>query len=122
MPLSTGGGREKREMTYGTKIADAVAPVSLMASATEANTGFPRCISPAFLGFVPPTTCVPGGSQFDTQLLFSSTKTDHIQLLALHGTWAADVSMALAVPLSPHSRSLLASKTLIDYFCVAIDA
>ena len=44
---------------YGTKIADAVAPVSFTASLTLANTGFPKCVSPAFLGFVPPTTFVP---------------------------------------------------------------
>jgi hypothetical protein len=44
---------------YGTKIAEAVAPVSLMASATLAKTGLPRCSEPAFLGFVPPTTFVP---------------------------------------------------------------
>lgn len=48
---------------YGTKIADAVAPVSLTASLTFANTGFPRCVSPAFLGFVPPTTFVPNPDQ-----------------------------------------------------------
>lgn len=49
-------------------MADAVAPVSLMASATLAKTGLPRCSEPAFLGFVPPTTFVPGVS---CQLLFS---------------------------------------------------
>ena len=44
---------------YGTKIAEASAPVSFTASLTLANTGFPRCVSPAFLGLVPPTTFVP---------------------------------------------------------------
>jgi hypothetical protein len=44
---------------YGTKIADAVAPASFTASATFANTGRPRCVDPAFFGFVPPTTWVP---------------------------------------------------------------
>jgi hypothetical protein len=43
----------------GTKMAEAVAPVSFMASATLAKTGLPRCSVPAFLGFVPPTTFVP---------------------------------------------------------------
>jgi len=43
----------------GTKIADAVAPASFTASATFANTGRPRCVCPAFFGFVPPTTVVP---------------------------------------------------------------
>lgn len=44
---------------YGTKMAEAVAPASLTASATVENTGRPRCVDPAFLGFVPPTTVVP---------------------------------------------------------------
>ncbi len=44
---------------YGTKIAEAVAPVSLTASDTVAKTGLPKCSCPAFLGFVPPTTLVP---------------------------------------------------------------
>ena len=48
---------------YGTKMADAVAPVSFTASLTLANTGFPKCVSPAFLGFVPPTTFVPNVRQ-----------------------------------------------------------
>lgn len=50
---------ESKKVPHGTKIADAVAPVSLIASLTLANTGFPRCVSPAFFGFVPPTTLVP---------------------------------------------------------------
>lgn len=50
---------ESENVPHGTKIADAVAPVSLIASLTLANTGFPRCVSPAFFGFVPPTTLVP---------------------------------------------------------------
>ena len=45
--------------TYGTKIAEAVAPVSRTASRTFAKTGLPRCVSPAFFGLVPPTTFVP---------------------------------------------------------------
>jgi len=48
------------KFTYGTNIAEAVAPVSLTASDTFLNTGLPRCVSPAFFGFVPPTTFVPG--------------------------------------------------------------
>jgi hypothetical protein len=40
----------------GTKIAEAVAPACFTASATLAKTGNPRCVCPAFLGFVPPTT------------------------------------------------------------------
>lgn len=50
---------DSKKASHGTKIADAVAPVSLIASATLANTGFPKCVSPAFFGFVPPTTLVP---------------------------------------------------------------
>lgn len=48
---------------HGTKIAEAVAPASFTASATVAKTGFPRCVVPAFFGFVPPTTFVPGHYQ-----------------------------------------------------------
>ena len=60
------GGIVKRgegEVAYGTKIAEAVAPVSLIASRTLAKTGLPRCVVPAFLGLVPPTTLVPGNHQ-----------------------------------------------------------
>ena len=56
MPFAATGG--------GTKIAEAVAPVCWTASRTFAKTGFPRCVSPAFLGFVPPTTLVPGMYQW----------------------------------------------------------
>jgi len=44
---------------YGVKIADAVAPTSFTASETFLKTGNPRCVVPAFFGFVPPTTLVP---------------------------------------------------------------
>ena len=46
-------------VTYGTKMPVAVAPVSFTASETLAKTGRPRCVEPAFLGLVPPTTLVP---------------------------------------------------------------
>lgn len=71
MPLAARGGLFDDEnplmnkyeyysiFAYGTKMAEASAPVSLTASLTLANTGFPRCVSPAFLGLVPPTTLVP---------------------------------------------------------------
>ena len=49
-------------VSYGTKIPVAVAPVSLTASLTFAKTGRSRCLLPAFLGFVPPTTFVPGNT------------------------------------------------------------
>ena len=71
MPLAANGGlagdqnslMNKQEyysiFAHGTKMAEASAPVSFTASLTLANTGFPRCVSPAFLGLVPPTTLVP---------------------------------------------------------------
>jgi hypothetical protein len=40
-------------------MAEAVAPVSFTASLTVAKTGRSKCVDPAFLGFVPPTTLVP---------------------------------------------------------------
>lgn len=40
-------------------MAEAVAPVSFTASLTVAKTGRSKCVVPAFLGFVPPTTLVP---------------------------------------------------------------
>lgn len=46
-------------VAYGTKSAVAVAPVCLTASETFLKTGRSRCVWPAFLGFVPPTTLVP---------------------------------------------------------------
>ena len=51
------------EIPHGTKIAEAVAPVWRTASLTSAKTGLPKCVSPAFLGFVPPTTFVPSCRQ-----------------------------------------------------------
>lgn len=72
MPFAANGGLiqclaaaigSRLRILYGTKIADAVAPVSFTASLTLANTGFPKCVSPAFLGFVPPTTFVPNARQ-----------------------------------------------------------
>lgn len=53
-------------------MAEAVAWVSRIASRTLANTGFPRCVSPAFLGFVPPTTFVPGICQSVSSNICSS--------------------------------------------------
>ena len=61
------------QATYGTNMAEAVAPVSLTASFTVAKTGFPRCVSPAFLGFVPPTTLVPCSCQLDDTSLWAKT-------------------------------------------------
>ena len=58
---------QKPRLPYGTKIPDAVAPVSLTASRTLANTGFPKCVEPAFFGFVPPTTFVPARCQLESR-------------------------------------------------------
>ena len=72
--LDTGGGKGRAMLgvswclhgsrclfgrTDGTKIHDAVAPVSLTASETLPKTGRSRWVLPAFLGLVPPTTWVP---------------------------------------------------------------
>ncbi len=43
----------------GMNTHDAVAPVASTASATEPKIGMPSTSVPAFLGFVPATTCVP---------------------------------------------------------------
>ncbi len=43
----------------GTKITDALAPVSLAARATVSNTGRSRCVVPPLPGTTPPTTLVP---------------------------------------------------------------
>jgi hypothetical protein len=77
--------------TYGTKMAEAVAPASLTASATVANTGSPKCSCPAFLGFVPPTTVVP--SDLSDKLEIKGLKLGyHNQLLVEHGIYTLEVS------------------------------
>ncbi len=43
----------------GTKITDALAPVSRTASATVLKTGQPSCVVPPLPGVTPPTTWVP---------------------------------------------------------------
>jgi len=43
----------------GTKIIDASHPVSFFASSTFLNTGSPKWVDPAFLGFTPPTIFEP---------------------------------------------------------------
>jgi hypothetical protein len=42
----------------GTKITEALAPVSIAASATVLNTGQPSCVVPPLPGVTPPTTVV----------------------------------------------------------------
>jgi hypothetical protein len=79
-------------ISYGTKIAEAVAPASLTASATLAKTGRPRCVCPAFLGFVPPTTLVPVFFIRYIQLLAILVDTYRIQWLVLRGSWTVLVS------------------------------
>jgi hypothetical protein len=68
-------------LSYGTKMAVAVAWVSLTASATFLKTGSPRCSVPAFLGFVPPTTFVPVRS---CQCFRSSRFVELLGVLAYH--------------------------------------
>ncbi|PKS11077.1 hypothetical protein jhhlp_002838 [Lomentospora prolificans] len=58
-PRGPGGVSRIEDDTNGTKMQEAVAPVSFTASETLAKTGRSRCVVPAFLGFVPPTTWVP---------------------------------------------------------------
>ena len=43
----------------GTKMTEALAPVSRTASATVLNTGQPSCVVPPLPGVTPPTTWVP---------------------------------------------------------------
>src|SRR6185503_6913216 len=43
----------------GTKITDALAPVSFTASCTVLKTGQPSCVVPPLPGVTPPTTFVP---------------------------------------------------------------
>ena len=43
----------------GTKITEALAPVSFTASCTVSNIGQPSCLVPTFPGVKPPTTVVP---------------------------------------------------------------
>ncbi len=91
IPLAATGGLKKmsiigrwqsHEHPHGTNMAEAVAPVSRTASLTFAKTGFPKCVSPAFFGFVPPTTFVPGNCQCAIYLGEGSFSQYHIQLLA----------------------------------------
>lgn len=120
-------------MAYGTKMADAVAPVSLMASATLAKTGLPRCSLPAFLGFVPPTTLVPVcACQWLLLLLLlprsgqqegASWHAYRIRLPAGRGSCCASAAwVPLCARRGIHSRPLLAGEALEEHLCVAVDA
>lgn len=120
---------------YGTKMAVAVAPVSLMPCSTLAKTGRPRCSWPAFLGLVPPTTFVPARPR---QLLLSLRPGGcSIRMVAYRTRWPAvrgscrrvstpPVSAAAAAARSRrgalHSRSLLAGEALEQHLGVAVDA
>jgi hypothetical protein len=74
-------------------MADAVAPASLTASATVAKTGKPKCVDPAFLGFVPPTTVVPIVLSEKLKERRSDGNTYHSQLLAGRETYTLTLSM-----------------------------
>src|SRR5689334_3996022 len=66
MPASTASSTAALQNAGGTKITDTSAPVSAMASPTEANTGrdvpSKSTLVPALRGFTPPTTVVPAAS------------------------------------------------------------
>jgi hypothetical protein len=79
--------------SYGTKMAEAVAPASLTASATVAKTGRPRCVDPAFLGFVPPTTVVPIILSERLKGCGPGRNTYHSQLLVAHETCELNLSI-----------------------------
>lgn len=73
----------------GTKMADAFAPPSFIACATVAQTGRSRCVSPAFFGFVPPTTFVPRNPPYQScssrTLNCASVRCQHTVLNCLLG-------------------------------------
>jgi len=79
--------------TYGTKIAEALAPVSFIASLTLAKTGLPRWVSPAFLGLVPPTTWVPVSNQYHDCLELLQSLVYHNQWLVGHENWGERLAM-----------------------------
>jgi len=74
-------------------MADAVAPASLTASATVANTGRPRCVNPAFLGFVPPTTVEPIVLSEKLKGCRLNGNTYHSQLLVARESCQLNLSM-----------------------------
>jgi hypothetical protein len=135
--LDTGGGdrgtalasafiiRQLQGQAYGTKMPEAVAPVSLMASSTLAKTGRPRWVVPAFLGFVPPTTFVPVLAR-----QFTSTKYPPAVRMgayrtrspAARGNWRCVSMLHLRRPGRARLRSLLSSEALEQDLCVAVDA
>lgn len=73
-------------------MADAVAPASLTASATVAKTGKPKCVDPAFLGFVPPTTVEPIVLSEKLKGRRRDEDTYHSQLLVAHETCKLNLS------------------------------
>jgi len=105
------------EAAYGTKIAEAVAPASFTASATVAKTGRPRCVCPAFLGFVPPTTFVPKSPirTHPSRRLCLGTRTvlDSLLRMETGPFWSAQSSKLNEIYL--YLRSLLACEPLIDH-------
>ena len=105
-------------------MADAVAPVSLMASATLAKTGLPRCSEPAFFGFVPPTTFVPVFPyQFRSLVIKKLLDWAHTVLDRLLCVKAvAQLIRAVLPSWCLDSRSLLSREALEEHFGVAVDA
>ena len=59
MPASAASMTASAANGGGTKITDALAPVSCTASCTVSNIGQPSCVVPPLPGVTPPTTVVP---------------------------------------------------------------
>ncbi len=59
MPASAASMMASAANGGGTKITEALAPVSCTACATVSNTGRSRCVVPPLPGVTPPTTLVP---------------------------------------------------------------
>ena len=58
-PASAASMTASAAATGGTKMTDALAPVSKTAAATVSKTGQPSCVVPPLPGVTPPTTVVP---------------------------------------------------------------
>ena len=89
----------------GTKMTLALAPPSRIALRTSANTGSPRCFSPAFFGFTPPTTCEAGTAREGV------ARDGAPEAAAAEGGWLAWRAGPSAVALLFRSQSPAARET-----------
>lgn len=106
-------------------MAEAVAPVSFTASLTLAKTGRSRCMVPAFLGLVPPTTFVPvlckllfGCDRGWTNIYrrrWPAQRGSYVEVKSQHDARAIVKAQRL------HLRSLLSSETLEENAGVLVD-